>query len=419
MPLGLIFRSPVGGAGNRAYGSAPGREIEPARNYPLRRRPPWRPLAFPGPETGRRGATRSEEGAPGEGAGDGDNQIVYVISSACSQEAAFTYDPSTNLLQADAMNFGSAGVKVTQDGDGAWTWLGLGNGTPEDLTWNFDDTANTVDVTTSTGVTALRLNSIGYTVKGGTNGFNMSTDSGGTVTHTFTTYSSALATDKQAISLRRSAGTEASPSDISGGDTLGRWLFSGRVNGAFRDLIQFEGSTSGAASGNNINADFFLTQNNGSGVAVRQIWRGDGSYELGSGSAHIKFSQDGDGQLTLLFNGDGSDENLIINGDDTSNTLAWSSSTGVTLYTFASISLQPAGYNAADGSAGGTGTTCTAFEQGICTAATEPEEFISFLGLAKQVDVEAMSRRLEDADKKIADLMDRIAALEARLIGAR
>lgn len=44
------------------------------------------------------------------------------------------------------------GVQLTGDGDGAITFCGLGNGTDECLTYNYDDVANTVRVSSSTGV---------------------------------------------------------------------------------------------------------------------------------------------------------------------------------------------------------------------------------------------------------------------------
>lgn len=59
--------------------------------------------------------------------------------------------------------FEPAGVQLTGDGDGAITFLGLGNGSDEDLTFNFDDTSNEVDITSSTGVAIVDFNSIGVT----------------------------------------------------------------------------------------------------------------------------------------------------------------------------------------------------------------------------------------------------------------
>jgi hypothetical protein len=59
------------------------------------------------------------------------------------------------------VDIGSAGVRISDDGDGAVTFLGLGNGNDEDITINLDDgTANTATVTSSTGLNALNFSGI-------------------------------------------------------------------------------------------------------------------------------------------------------------------------------------------------------------------------------------------------------------------
>jgi hypothetical protein len=64
------------------------------------------------------------------------------------------------------LSIGAAGVKLTGDGDGAITLLGLGNGSDEDLTINLDDTSNTAVVSSSTGVTSISTGAIGLTSTG-------------------------------------------------------------------------------------------------------------------------------------------------------------------------------------------------------------------------------------------------------------
>jgi hypothetical protein len=59
------------------------------------------------------------------------------------------------VVTGSDVTIGVAGVKLTGDGDGALTFLGLGNGYDEDLKYNFDDVENTVGVTSSTGVTKV------------------------------------------------------------------------------------------------------------------------------------------------------------------------------------------------------------------------------------------------------------------------
>jgi hypothetical protein len=66
----------------------------------------------------------------------------------------------------DDITIHATGVKVTGDGDGAITFLGLGDGSDEDLTLNFDDVSNEVGVSSSTGVTKINMGSIGLASTG-------------------------------------------------------------------------------------------------------------------------------------------------------------------------------------------------------------------------------------------------------------
>lgn len=59
---------------------------------------------------------------------------------------------------ADDITIHATGVKLTGDGDGALTLLGLGDGSDEDLTINLDDQSNHVDISSSTGVTDIDHN---------------------------------------------------------------------------------------------------------------------------------------------------------------------------------------------------------------------------------------------------------------------
>ena len=87
-------------------------------------------------------------------------ELASVISDESgSGVIAFTTSPtfSTSVI------LGTAGVSITEDGDGALTFLGRGNGYDENLIVNFDDTENEIDISTSTGVTKIDLNGIGVT----------------------------------------------------------------------------------------------------------------------------------------------------------------------------------------------------------------------------------------------------------------
>lgn len=70
---------------------------------------------------------------------------------------------ATGTTGAVTQRLGLSGVSLTTDGDGALTILGLGDGSDEALTLNFDDTSNTVVASSTTGVTSLNIGSISLT----------------------------------------------------------------------------------------------------------------------------------------------------------------------------------------------------------------------------------------------------------------
>ena len=63
-----------------------------------------------------------------------------------------------------SIDIDTAGVRLSGDGDGALTFLGLGNGADEAFTMNLDDTANTVVFSSSTGANAINLTGFALTV---------------------------------------------------------------------------------------------------------------------------------------------------------------------------------------------------------------------------------------------------------------
>ncbi len=65
-----------------------------------------------------------------------------------------------------SIDIGAAGVRLSDDGDGAITFLGLGDGSDEDLTFNLDDTANRVSLSSSTGVVEFDFGTIVPFVEG-------------------------------------------------------------------------------------------------------------------------------------------------------------------------------------------------------------------------------------------------------------
>jgi len=94
-----------------------------------------------------------------------------VVQIGASGASGVTITPNTTItgdltVTGSDISLGAAGVKLTGDGDGALTILGLGDGSDEDLTINLDDTANTAVVSSSTGVTKIDYGSIGSATTG-------------------------------------------------------------------------------------------------------------------------------------------------------------------------------------------------------------------------------------------------------------
>lgn len=91
----------------------------------------------------------------------GDFDITSADKIEFYDSAVYIDGGADGILEIEAdtgIDIGTAGVRVLDDADGAITLTGLGDGSDEDLTFNFDDVANTVDVSSSTGVTFIDFN---------------------------------------------------------------------------------------------------------------------------------------------------------------------------------------------------------------------------------------------------------------------
>lgn len=103
----------------------------------------------------------------------GTNTVLYTTAAdTLASEAAYTYDPSTNILTADTLttqlvNLDTNGVTFDTDGDGALTITGASTGSDEALTFNFDDTSNEVVVTSGTSVATTTFSSIALSATAG------------------------------------------------------------------------------------------------------------------------------------------------------------------------------------------------------------------------------------------------------------
>ena len=84
-----------------------------------------------------------------------------VLSVSSSGDHAVAANGTDGVIRAQgSIDIGDAGVRLSGDGDGAITFLGLGNGTDEDLTLNLDDTSNVGTFTSSTALATLNFSSI-------------------------------------------------------------------------------------------------------------------------------------------------------------------------------------------------------------------------------------------------------------------
>lgn len=105
----------------------------------------------------------------GDGTEDVDLTLNQQIAGTLRAVATFDADGNITLgygtqdvvttadltVTGSDLTLGVAGVKLTGDGDGAITFLGLGDGSDEDLTLNLDDTANTGVFSSSTALDRL------------------------------------------------------------------------------------------------------------------------------------------------------------------------------------------------------------------------------------------------------------------------
>jgi hypothetical protein len=68
------------------------------------------------------------------------------------------------VITGSDLSLGAAGVKLTGDGDGAITFLGMGNGFDEDFTFNLDDVENTLTLSSSTGLATIDFGTLALTI---------------------------------------------------------------------------------------------------------------------------------------------------------------------------------------------------------------------------------------------------------------
>ncbi len=271
------------------------------------------------------------------GGGTGGNVNItsgngFAGSDGSINLSAPTTGGAVNIV-GQIMNIGSAGVKITADGDGALTLLGLGDGSDENLVINFDDTANEIDITSSTGVTRVDYNSLiiesgALQVDTAATGVNIDTDGDGML-----------------ILLGTSTGADEDLR-INLDDTANVIEFTS-TTGATEARFSSIGLLSTASS--TIGAGGVTTGLTVSGTATTTLDVVVLGQDIQLGSAGVKMTDDGDGAITFLGLGNGNDESLTLNLDDTSNQAVWTTGTSISLW-----DLQSMGLNALELSVGTT-----------------------------------------------------------------
>lgn len=91
---------------------------------------------------------------------DGVNASNTWTFDVSGTDTTWTMGNNNWIFGTGSVDLGSAGVRLSQDGDGAITFLGLGNGSDEDLTLNLDDTSNTGVFSSSTSLATLNFSGI-------------------------------------------------------------------------------------------------------------------------------------------------------------------------------------------------------------------------------------------------------------------
>src|SRR3990167_2537626 len=357
---------------------------------------------------------------------------TLTVSSTVSGDLTVGGDA---IIQGSDVTIGTAGVKLTGDGDGALTILGLGNGFDEDLTINLDDTENVAVFSSSTLLATINFSSIalqesgiavlnndeidasselaaimddetgsagslvfstsptlsGVTLSDMTLGSVLFAGTSGAITQDNanffwndtnnalalgstadtiviggTTFNNRLIIHSEVINAgditarrhedtsavsaatffgARSRGTEAAPLIIQNGDRILRLIGLGYDGTDYAESTDIRFEVDGAPGANDMPGRIvFLTSTDGTQTLTERL-RINATGTMNFGAAGVQFSQDGDGALTLLGLGNGNDENIIFNLDDTADTLVVTSSTSLATANWSGIALQESGIN--------------------------------------------------------------------------
>ena len=187
---------------------------------------------------------------------DADNLDVILARGGANRLELGDGD-SFRLINGTFQFGGGDGVAVTEDGDGAITFTGEGDGSDESLTWNYDDTANTVVISSGSGVTNLTYTSIGAT------------------------FGAALSVSSGVVTI---SDNSAGALDVGGGLNIGTGNVAlvgtdGRINGPLSstNIDDLSGANLTTLNASNLSSGTVATARLGSGTASSSTFlRGDG-----------------------------------------------------------------------------------------------------------------------------------------------
>ncbi|MFA6522350.1 MAG: hypothetical protein WCT24_02030, partial [Patescibacteria group bacterium] len=300
---------------------------------------------------------------------DASSELLAIMDDETGTGALVFADSPTF---ADDITIQAAGVKLTGDGDGALTILGLGNGFDEDLTLNLDDVDNTGTFTSSTLLATLNFSGIALQESGiavlNNDEIDASsellaimddeTGTGALVFGTAPTFTTSITTPAILTgNMGLAIGDDATDSITFATDGTGNGEFTFPA-----DVIGDADLDWGAGAGQISVADLETADNilleteidaSSELLAIMDDETGTGALVFGTaptfttsiqiGAAGVVLSDDADGALTLLGAGNGFDEDLTLNLDDVDNTGTFTSSTLLATLNFSGIALQESG----------------------------------------------------------------------------
>ena len=293
---------------------------------------------------------------------DGTQGTTITFNDA-DGDKTFKYDTTNNWFELnDNIAIGSAGVLLTDNGDGALTLKSLGNTAQEDLKLDLDGNSDTVNFSSTTGLhefnfadttnSKIFVQTLSLTGTGALEGLDSIDSTGETTLEAALDLAgdvsatglgnTVIGNDKITEAMLKAVDVAADEECLTYESTVGdfEWQTCG-AGGSFDSTTVDNTTWSDNANASNTwtfdvsGTDTTWTMGNNNWIF------GTGSVDLGS--AGVRLSQDGDGAITFLGLGNGSDEDLTLNLDDTSNTGVFSSSTSLATLNFSGISLQSSG----------------------------------------------------------------------------